>query len=383
MQMVVDYIDSRKDEMLTFLEKLVNIDSGSNFVEGVNQVGSMLIERLNEWGFETSIMEGHRYGNHIYAQYGTGDPSVLLMGHIDTVFPAGTAKQRPFTLNNIEDKAYGPGVFDMKSGDVVMLYAVRAFLNSRSGEINGSVRIYLNSDEEPGSPESRDQLPKCLEGVNAALVFEPPAPDGTLVTRRKGVGIFRLSVKGKAAHAGSEPEEGANAIDELIKKLVKINQLADPEKGTTINVGVIKGGEEPYIVPEQAEASVDIRVPTLDEQRRIELGIQTLAKETAIGGTQTSVNGGFHRPPMEPCAGTAELEGVIQSAGALLGSKVSFTTSPRGGASDGNLIATAGTPCVDGMGALGGGAHTAQEFIVVSSMFEKAKLAALVLDALF
>jgi glutamate carboxypeptidase len=146
---------------------------------------------------------------------------------------------------------------------------------------------------------------------------------------------------------------------------------------------VIKGGEEPYIVPEHAEARVDIRVPTLDEQRRLELGIQTLGKETAIGGTKTLINGGFHRPPMEPCGGTTDLEEVIQSAGALLGSKVTFTTSPRGGATDGNLVAAAGTPCVDGMGVLGGGAHTAQEFTVVSSMFEKAKLAALVLDALF
>lgn len=379
---IVDYIESKKEEMLAFLERLVNMDSGSNFVEGVNRVGSTFIERLNEWGFETSIVEGHHYGNHVCAQYGVGDPCVLLMGHIDTVFPAGTAKQRPFTLGSTDDKAYGPGVQDMKSGDVIMLYAAQALLKSRSGKINGSIRIYLNGDEEPGSPESRDKLPKCLDGVRAALVFEPPAPDGTLVTRRKGVGIFQFSVEGKAAHAGSEPSAGANAINELMDKLIKVNKLADPEIGTTINVGVIKGGEEPYIVPEHAEASVDIRVPTLDEQQRIELAIQTLVQETGIEGTTTTVSGGFHRPPMEPCAGTVALESAIRSAAALLGFEVLFTISPRGGASDGNLIAAAGVPCVDGMGALGGGAHTAQEFIVVSSMFEKAKLAALVLDAL-
>ena len=382
MNTMEDNIDSKRAEMLAFLEKLVNIDSGSSFVEGVNRINSILYTKLQEWGFQASVVQGHRYGNHVCAQLGTGHPCVFLMGHMDTVFPVGTVEKRPFTLDKSQQKAYGPGVRDMKGGIVIMLYAVRALLENRAGNIRGSIRIYLNADEEPGSPESRDHLSEYLDGADSAFVFEPSAPDGALVTRRKGVGIFRFAVKGKAAHAGSEPEAGANAIEELMFKLTELIQLADAEKGTTINIGTIRGGNEPYIVPESAEASVDVRVATLQEQRRIERAVANLLEKSVVEGTASSVKGGFHRPPMEPVAGTEELKRVVCEAADSLGYKVRFTTSPRGGASDGNLINSLGVPCIDGMGPLGSGAHSPKEYIKVNSLFDKAKLAALILDKL-
>ena len=248
--------------------------------------------------------------------------------------------------------------------------------------MKGSLKIALNADEEPGSPESRRYLPSWLEGADWAFVCEPAAPGGTLVTRRKGVGIFRLSVKGKAAHAGSEPDKGVNAIEELIRKLIEIIRLADPKQGTTVNVGTIEGGQEPYIVPDSAKAAVDIRVANLEEQKRIEQGINKLVASSFVKGTSVSVQGGFHRPPMEPIAGTERLKQVVREAGATLGYNIDFTVAPRGGASDGNLIVTHGIPCIDGMGPVGSGAHSEEEFIELDSLYEKAKLLALVLDKL-
>jgi glutamate carboxypeptidase len=379
---IVDYIESKKEEMLEFLEKLVNIDSGSNFLEGVNRVGSVLCQELEGMGLETSVIKGNRYGNHVYAKLGTGKPGVLLMGHMDTVFPAGTVAKRCFSLDSNVGRAHGPGVEDMKSGIVVMIYAVKALLECRSSGLEGTIKLFLNSDEEPGSPESRRFLSTCLDDVEWAFVFEPASPNEGLVTRRKGVGIFRFWAKGRAAHAGSEPEAGANAIEELISKLIKLTSYANRDLGTSINIGTIKGGKEPYIVPDSACAAVDVRVPTLEEQKRIERAIKDLIKPPLLRGTELRVGGGFHRPPMNPAPGTEEVKQVICNAADLLGCSVTFSTAQRGGATDGNLIVSHGIPCIDTMGPVGGGAHTDQEYIEVKSLYNKTALTAVVLDML-
>ncbi len=379
---LLEAIDSKRDEMLKLLEQIVNIDSGTRYPQGVARVGSIVSHHLEDMGFRVTTLHGKEYGDHLYACLGSGQPCVFLMGHMDTVFRKGTAQERPFTLDEVVRRAYGPGVLDMKGGIVVMLYAIYSLLQHKGKDTAGSLRVFLNADEEPGSPESRKYLKTCLEGVNCAFLTEPSYSKNTLVTRRKGVGIFRFSVKGKAAHAGSQPKAGANAILGLIHLLDKVMKLTDRHKGITINVGTITGGKEPYIVPDSAGAAVDVRVPNLDEQKRIERSIVALACEPAVRGTKISIEGGFHRPAMEPVAGTEDVKRVVRKAAKGLGYEIRFSRSPRGGASDGNLITHLGVPCIDGMGPLGSGTHSSREYIEVSSLFNKAKLLALVLDKL-
>ncbi len=375
-------VKERKVEMLQLLQRLVNIDSGSDYPDGVNQVRAILQTEYEQMGFAVRILPGKDYADHLLAEYGSGEPSVLLIGHMDTVFPVGTVTRRPFALDERKGKAFGPGVLDMKSGLVIMLYAIKALLHDRLEAHSGSIRVFLNSDEEPGSRESREYLPQCLRDVRWALSFEPSSPDGAITTQRKGVGVYWFTVRGKAAHAGANPADGANAIEQLMHVLIELTHCANTEKGTSVNVGSIEGGEKPYIVPELARATLDLRVASMSELERMQQCVARAASSCYVEGTKTVAEGGFHRPPMVAVPRLELMKEAVVSAARNLDFPVHFSESPRGGASDANLIVALGFPCLDGMGAVGAGAHTDSEFIELPSLYEKTSLVVLLLRSL-
>jgi glutamate carboxypeptidase len=266
---------------------------------------------------------------------------------------------------------------DMKGGLTAMLFAIRCLAER---PLRGSIRVVINSDEEPGSPTSRDLWPDLARGATAAFVLEPAQPTGALVLRRKGVGIFHLRVRGRAAHAGAEPEKGASAIRALARKCLDIEALGAPAVGTTANVGVIRGGTHPYVVPEAAEAAIDVRVQTPAERERTLTALRAIAAREDVPGTTATLTGQFHRPPLEPVPGTDRLTRIIEESGRELDMPVEWAVT--GGASDGNNIAAAGIPTIDGMGPAGGGAHSPDEYMEIPSLFQKTALLAHVLDRL-
>ena len=365
--------------MTTLLAELVNMDSESHDAQGVHAVMSRLADELVLLGFRTRYLDGEEYAPTLFAEYEPGGQDVLLMGHIDTVFPAGTARDRPFRIDASTGRAYGPGVLDMKAGLVILLYAVRTLLGQFGSSLPRGLRIVLNGDEEPGSPESRRHLSECLDGVRYAFLLEPSEDEELFVVSRKGVGVFRLSVEGRSAHAGDGQEAGANAVHALLHALERVLELADAKRGTTVNVGVVHGGDGPSIIPAKASSQVDIRVAATEEAERISGAILQIAQTPWVRGTEIQIEGGFHRPPMEPAEGTSDLVRVLRTVGDSLGVPVAFNECPCGGASDGNLIAALGVPCIDGMGAIGGGAHTAEEWIDMASVFDRSNLLAGVL----
>ena len=372
------YVDARQEEMFDFLSRLVRMESPSQEKQCVDAVIDLLETAYRNLGFKTERLPRDQYGNHLIANLLGGDgPRVLFVGHADTVFPLGTLTTMP--LRREDNRLLGPGVEDMKGGLVVMLYAIRALLGLR-GSPKGSLRVVVNSDEEPGSPTSRDLWPDLCKDVDWTFILEPARPDGGLVLRRKGVGIFHLTVKGRSAHAGAEPEKGASAIRVLAKKILDLEALADLKVGTTVNTGVIQGGTHPYVVPAEAKASIDIRVPTLAERERVLAGMKAIVERGDLPGTQASLEGKFHRPPMEPAPGIERLQRIVEEEARTVNLQIRWALT--GGASDGNNISAAGVPTVDGMGPVGGSAHSPDEYMDIPSLYQKTVLLASVLDRL-
>ncbi|MBI4279997.1 MAG: M20 family metallopeptidase [Armatimonadetes bacterium] len=373
------YVDARRDEIVETLRRVVEMESPSQEKARVDAVIDVFQAAYRDAGFVTRRIPQTDYGDHLVADLpGGGGPRVLLVGHADTVYPPGTLATMP--LRRDGDRLLGPAVMDMKGGLVCMLYAIRALLVVR-GAVRGSLRVVVNSDEEPGSPSSRGLWPELTQGVDWALICEPARPDGALVLSRKGCGIFRVRVRGQAAHAGAEPEKGASAIRALARKILDIEGLAAPSIGTTINTGVIRGGTHPYVVPEEAEAVIDIRVSTLAERDRVLAGMQAVAAREDVPRTQAVLEGQFHRPPSEPVPGTERLAVVIEEEGRAL--DVPIRWAPQtGGVGDANNITACGVPTVDGMGPVGGRAHSPEEYMEIPTLFQKTALLAAVLDRL-
>ena len=313
-------------------------------------------------------------GDHLIARWGNGERPTLILTHYDTVWPLGTLSSMP--IHQVEDRLHGPGIFDMKGGLVMGMFAVRALRDL--GRLDGSVTFLINSDEEVGSLTSRALIESEARRARAALVLEPAQPpNAALKTSRKGVGRFHLKVVGKPAHSGWVAEHGASAVEELARQVVDLYALADYSKGTTVNVGVIHGGTRANVVAAEAEADIDVRVMTQAEAERITRAI--LDRRPYNAETQLEVAGGLNRPPMERIAGTARLFEVAQEVGARMGLEV--TESSSGGGSDGNFTSALGVPTLDGLGVVGAGAHGHDEHILLSSLAPRAALFAGILEA--
>jgi len=306
---------------------------------------------------------------HLRWRFGPS-PRILLVGHLDTVWPLGTVDRWPFEVR--DGRATGPGVFDMKAGVVQLLFALAA-LESRDG-----VAVLLTTDEETGSPTARPLIEETAAGIEAALVLEPSSA-GALKTERKGVALYRIEVRGRAAHAGLDPEKGANAAVELAHQLLAVAALARPELGTTVTPSLVAAGTAANTVPASASAQVDVRVPTRDESERIAAAFAALAPVTA--GTSLSVEHGVELPPMERSSSAALYERAQRLADEL--GLPPLREAAVGGGSDGSVLAGLGVPVLDGLGAVGDHAHAEGEYVEVDALAERAALvAALVQDLL-
>jgi glutamate carboxypeptidase len=272
-------------------------------------------------------------------------------------------------------RLFGPGVYDMKAGVVLLGAALEAMATAGVRPKRPLVALFT-SDEEIGSPSSRALIEKVAAGCAHVFVLEPPLADGGLKTARKGVGRFTLAVEGKAAHAGVAPEEGASAVVELAHQIVRVQALNDPAVGTTLNVGLIEGGTTPNVIPARASAEIDVRAVTRAGADAVEQALAMLSPATP--GTRVTVSGGFNRPPMERSPAVAALFERAREVGRGLG--LELTEGATGGGSDGNFTAAIGVPTLDGLGVEGGGAHADDEHIRIDSVAPRAALlAALIL----
>lgn len=321
------------------------------------------------------ILPAQGSGNNVRVSWGNEDedPPIFLLGHYDTVWPAGTLERMPFGVT--DGMATGPGVFDMKSGLVQGFWAVRA-LREVVG-VERPVVFLCNSDEEVGSPNSRVFIEEEARRAHAALVLEPSL-DGALKTARKGVGVFRIRVTGRPSHAGLNPERGISAIEEMARLILELHGYTDLRTGTTVNVGVVAGGTRYNVVAAEATAEVDVRTVTQAEADRMAQVISglSLRHPEAI----VSVEGGQIWPPMERTEKTARLFGHARQLANELG--FDLREALAGGASDGCLCASVGTPTLDGLGAIGGGAHATDEHVEVASMPLRAALVARLIETL-
>jgi glutamate carboxypeptidase len=371
---ISEWLRLHEQEAIRYLETLVNQDSGTYNRPGVNRVGDLLARSFEDLGFSVGRLQQAEFGDHLLASYGTaeGSRSLLCVGHMDTVYPAGTTESRPFRLEG--ERATGPGVLDMKGGLTVLLFALHALSGTKSPAFRGTrFSVFLNSDEEVGSPTSRETICELARQHDAALVLEPARPGGECVIGRKGVGYFRLEVFGRQAHAGSQPELGANAIWELAHKICAMQALNDRERGTTVNVGAVRGGERSNVVPDYACAEVDLRVWSLEEAERVTRAFREIAERAEISGTTAKLTGDVSTPPWPTNEATRGLLVVLQEAGKELGLEVKGVTS--GGGSDGSRTAQF-IPSLDGLGPVGSQMHSPEEFLVVSSLRQRAALLA-------
>lgn len=357
----------REAEMLALLERLVNIDSGTGHSQGIEQIVDIIEPIFQDLGLTTERRPSP-VGPHLIA-YGAKSPQVMLMGHIDTVFPPGTATARPFRLQG--DRAYGPGVIDMKSGIVNLIYVVKAL--ARTGGLHEHVRVVINADEEISSIHSRDVIYEQSRLCRAAFVFEPSQSMETLTTSRKGVGDMTLSVTGKAAHAGAAIEDGLSAVEELARKILALHALTDVQRGRSVNVGIVSGGTARNVVAEHATARIDLRYAEKADGEALVEQIRDACMPSRPGYT-LELTGGITRPPLERSADVVALFEHMREAGHAYG--INFVEASSGGVSDANLIADAGTPVIDSLGPVGGNAHSDAEFLEVKSMVPRAAVAA-------
>ena len=379
MRELLDRLDGWRDEQLELLARLVNHDSGTDDPMDVNRVGAILADKLEALGFTVRRSAQERFGDHLVAEKpGTGPKRFLFVGHFDTVFPSGTVKQRPFRID-AEGRAWGPGVYDMKGGLTAVLYALRAHREARTRAwAETTIAVVFNSDEERLSPTSREVIQAEARKAHSVGILEPARPGGEYVMARKGAGTFYLEIKGKAAHAGNQPELGASAIWDLAQKVAALHALTDLAGGTTVNVGTVRGGERPNVVADHAFAEVDLRAWTPEAAERAIAAMRAIAEAPRVAGTTTRFWGEVNFPPWPPgLPGTERLVEIMRAAGRDLG--VEVRAIKTGGGSDGNHT-SAVAPTIDGLGPRGSRAHSADEFIQVATLLERTKMIALFLD---
>ncbi|MEH7125959.1 M20 family metallopeptidase [Bacillus sp. JJ1773] len=374
MKKIVEFLKGKESEMLGVLKELVEMESPSHDKEMVDRLGKRVSELFTEYvGEEIAVIENPHAGNHLRMEYGQGEEQILILVHMDTVWPKGTLESMPFRIDG--DKAYGPGTFDMKGGIVQGIFALHA-LHELGVSLNTKLVMLVTSDEEIGSGTSQALIEEEAKKSKYVLVLESASSTtGKLKTSRKGVGMFHIKVKGRASHSGIEPEKGISAIEELARKIIHLHSLSDLDKGTTLNVGVIKGGTASNVIAAEAEAELDLRVTNQSEFEKIIPLIQNL--KPSKEGISIEVTGGINRPPLEK---TAEIEKMFQKAKELSQSYLAFHLEEQmsGGGSDGSF-ASQFAPTLDGLGPVGDGAHASHEHLLISQMPVRSALVAMLI----
>ncbi len=368
---------ARLPDLLALLVRLVEIESPTTDKAAVDRVGAVVADELRHLGAEVSVHERAHTGNHVLGRWdptGRDEIGVLTLCHMDTVYSLGTLDRQP--CHEVDGRLMGPGTMDMKGSIAMLLTALRAFRAAGAWPARPITALFT-SDEETGSDSSRELIETLARRAELVLCLEPCLPDGSLKTWRKGVGDFEITVHGKAAHAGADHERGRNAVEELAHQIIAIQKLTDYTQGTTVNVGVVAGGSRSNVVPDHAQAQVDLRVMTAEEGNRIAEWMRQL--KPVIPGTSIEVSGGLNRPPMPRDERMAATFARASALATRLG--LSIGEGGTGGGSDANFVAPLGVPVLDGLGALGNGAHSEREHVVVDHLPERtALLAALLSD---
>jgi glutamate carboxypeptidase len=363
-------------DYLADLERLVNIDCGSYTPEGVNEIGRWVTGFLTDLGADVDLRpdpEG-RFGNTVVATFDgrAGGPRVVLVGHMDTVFDAGTVAERPFRVDN--GIAHGPGVTDMKSGLLGGLYAVKAVLGELGGLPFERLTFVANPDEEVGSPSSTPHIRAAAADADACLVLECARANGDIVSARKGILDVRIVVHGRAAHAGVEPEKGRNAILEAARIVRQLHELNGRWPDVTVNVGKISGGTRPNVVPDRCEIEVDVRATTGEGLDAVEAALREIAAATEVPDTTAELEVMAGWRPMEKLARSGRLVEHAQSVARRLGFEIKDTST--GGASDANSTSGMGVPSLDGLGPIGGSDHSPAEYLELDSVVPRTALLA-------
>jgi len=368
----------RLPQMLAMLRQFVGAESPSLEKAAADRCCGLIAEAWRKDGVRIERLAQKHRGDHLRIAHWpvrsrpTGQ--LLVLGHYDTVYSTGTLRKMPFRISR--GKAYGPGIFDMKTGIVQALFALRA-LQEINAELRKRLVFLWTSDEEIGSESSRKLLEAEARRSDAVFVLEPSfGPRGLLKTARKGVGIAELTVHGRASHAGLAPQEGINAIHELAQQLARIEKWNDLRRGVTINAGVIEGGSRSNVIPERARAALDLRALRASDMRSLERRLHSL--RAMRQGARLEITGGFDRPPLERKM-SAALFARAKSLAAQM--NLPLGECSVGGGSDGNFTAAMGVPTLDGLGAVGDGAHSANEHILVQTMPARAALLASLLAA--
>jgi glutamate carboxypeptidase len=344
------------------IRELVEFESPSEDKAAIDRLVEVMAQRLSALGGRVKVHKQKKAGNHVQADFGPAKgPRLLLLGHHDTVYPLGTLATMPCKV--VKDRLHGPGVFDMKAG-LAFAMEVIAGWNERGG-LPRPVTLLSVSDEEVGSESSLHITGALAKKSAAVLVLEPSlGPGGALKTARKGVGEYKLRVKGVSAHAGLEPEKGANAIHELARQILRIASFAEPEHGLTLSADIIRGGSRVNVVAAEAEADIDLRIARMRDAARIEKKMRSLRPMDPR--CRLELLGGLNRPPLERTPAGAKLYASARRIAAEMG--ITLDEAAVGGGSDGNFTAGLGIPTLDGLGAVGEGAHAKHECISISAI---------------
>lgn len=370
----------REKEMVRLLGEFVRCESPSHDKAAVDRFGKIVAREWRRRGAKVQILREKQRGNHIRAEVwlDSGKPAgqILVLGHLDTVYPLGTIARTPFRV--AKGRAWGPGTFDMKGGIVQALAAVDALRAVGARPRKGLVFLWT-TDEEIGSETGRPQIEKEARKSDAVLVLEPSfGSDGRLKTQRKGVGGCEILVQGRSAHAGIDPEKGVNAVHELALQIARLMKMNDPKRGVTVQATVVSGGTVSNVVPEKARAEVDIRFSRKADAKPLERALRSL--RPILPGGRVEIRGGLNRPPLERTAAVEKLfhlaQKLMKEGGLALGE------ASTGGGSDGNFTAALGVPTLDGLGAVGDGAHSPREHVIVRVLPERAALIAALLASI-
>jgi len=375
-EQILDFLNRNRRELIRFLIALVKAESPTTEPAAVEALFRQIGKAFEELDYHCLYRKGKTSaGQLLIRPNGRPEgPYQLLLGHCDTVWPVGTLREMPVEMH--ENILRGPGVYDMKAGIAQIFYSLRT-LQALGLKPRVTPIVLLTSDEETGSAESAPLIMRLARIVNRALIPEPSTgSEGKLKTSRKGIGRFAISITGKPAHAGVEPERGVSAVVELSHVIQKLHALNNPGTGTTVNVGIVEGGSRVNIVPDTAWAQVDVRVETAEYGRQLEHAIRSL--RPSLEGTTIQIRGGIERQPMEKTPRNTALWRAAVEAGRRIG--LELGESHTGGGSDGNLTSLF-TATLDGLGGVGGGAHAPHEFIYIDKLVERTALMAMLILA--
>lgn len=374
MNELYSWLRLREREFVGLLGRMVEVESPTADKAAVDRLGQMLAGEWKRRGASVRLLRQPEHGNHLRVELPPGGETasgqLLVLGHLDTVYPLGTLGKMPFRVS--QGRAWGPGTFDMKGGLTIALAAWEAMGALRLAPRRKTVLLWT-SDEETGSARSRRIIESEARKSQAVFVLEPSfGPQGRLKTERKGVGEAQLLITGRSAHAGIDPQSGVNAVHELALQIARLLQWNNPRRGITVQANVVSGGTVSNVVPAAARALIDVRVARAGDVRALNRKLRGL--RPILRGAKLEILGGINRPPLERTPRSRALFAHAQQLAAQMGQKLGEAAT--GGGSDGNFTAALGVPTLDGLGAIGDGAHSPREHIVSSSLSERAALLA-------